>query len=136
MTGSCIRFTNGKPEKNKFRRFKIKTLDEQNDYAALQEIVSRRYRDPNEIPDVILIDGGKGQIKCCLCCYWPKQMYKFGKKEELLFTPFSKDGIKLDIHSPVGKLLISLRDYAHHFAIKYHRLLRSKNGAGCLDFFI
>ena len=128
MTGSCIRFTNGKPEKNKFRRFKIKTLDEQNDYAALQEIVSRRYRDPNEIPDVILIDGGKGQLSAACAVIGQNKCISLAKKEELLFTPFSKDGIKLDIHSPVGKLLISLRDYAHHFAIKYHRLLRSKNG--------
>ena len=62
IVGSCIRFTHGAPDKNKFRRFKIKTLAEQNDYAALHEIVQRRYRDPQELPDIIVIDGGKGQL--------------------------------------------------------------------------
>ncbi len=63
IVGSCIRFANGLPEKHKFRKFKIETLDEQNDYAALQEIVTRRYRD-GDVPDLVLIDGGKGQLKC------------------------------------------------------------------------
>ncbi|MDR3647258.1 MAG: GIY-YIG nuclease family protein [Candidatus Babeliales bacterium] len=127
IVGSCVRFKNGIPEKNKFRRFKIKTLDTQNDYAALQEIVTRRYRDPNEIPDIIMIDGGKGQLNAVKNLF-PKSVFvSLAKREEILFTPNNPDGIHLDIQTEVGRLLISIRDYAHHFAINYHRLRRSKN---------
>lgn len=134
IVGSCVRFKNGIPEKNKFRRFKIKTLDTQNDYAALQEIVSRRYKDPNEIPDIILIDGGKGQlnaVKELLSGVHSKHgkgvFISLAKREEILFGPNNPEGIHLDIQTEVGRLLISIRDYAHHFAINYHRLRRSKN---------
>ncbi|MCL4360879.1 GIY-YIG nuclease family protein [Candidatus Dependentiae bacterium] len=125
MTGSCIRFTNGRPDKNKFRRFKIKTLTEQNDYAALQEIVSRRYR-LGDLPDVILIDGGKGQLNS-VCSVLPQaKIISLAKREEQVFIPGESASLQLKVQEPLGKLLISLRDYAHHFAIKYHRLLRSK----------
>ena len=62
IVGACIRFTNGVPDKNNFRRFKIKTFKEQNDYAALQEVVARRYKNPADIPDLVVIDGGLGQL--------------------------------------------------------------------------
>lgn len=126
LVGSCIRFTNGIPDKNKFRRFKIKSLIEQNDYAALQEIVARRYKDRSELPDLILIDGGKGQRNAILPLVGQTPCVSLAKREERLFTPHHPDGIPLDIGSPVGQLLIALRDYAHHFAISYHRLKRHK----------
>lgn len=126
IVGSCIRFTNGQPEKNKFRRFKIKTLTNQNDYAALQEIVSRRYRDINNAPDVVLIDGGKGQLSSVKQLFPDLLCISLAKKEELLHTPDHPDGIPLDIKTPMGQLLICLRDYAHHFAVSYHKVLRSK----------
>jgi excinuclease ABC subunit C len=127
LVGSCVRFTHGMPNKNKFRRFKIKTLTEQNDYAALQEIVSRRYRNPEELPDVVLIDGGKGQLNAVKDLF-PKTMFiSLAKKEELLFTPYHTEGVHLDIKTALGQLLIALRDYAHHFAVSYHKVLRSKN---------
>ena len=127
IVGSCVRFTDGKPDKNKFRRFRIKTMIQQNDYAALQEIVSRRYKDPTELPDLILIDGGKGQRNAVQKVI-PKQQYvvSLAKKEELLFLPNASDGIKLDVKTELGKQLITLRDYAHHFAITYHRLRQRK----------
>lgn len=132
IVGSCVRFKNGIPEKNKFRHFKIKSLIEQNDYAALQEIVSRRYRDPNDIPDIILIDGGKGQLNAVrhlLDSIRPQGKGVFislAKKHEILFSQNNQEGIPLDIQTEVGRLLISIRDYAHHFAINFHRLRRSK----------
>lgn len=126
LVGSCVRFTNGVPEKNKFRRFKIKSLTEQNDYAALQEIVARRYKDPSELPDLILIDGGKGQLNAVLPLVGSTPCASLAKREERLFTPHHPDGIPLDIRTPVGQLLIALRDYAHHFAISYHRSKRRK----------
>lgn len=125
IVGSCIRFTNGKPEKNKFRRFRINTLTEQNDYAALQEIVSRRYAH-NDIPDLILIDGGKGQLNAIKYILPHALCVSLAKREELLFSEAYPEGFPLDVHTPAGKLLISLRDYAHHFAITYHRLSRKR----------
>ncbi len=126
IVGSCIRFTNGIPDKNKFRRFKIKTLTNQNDYAALQEIVSRRYRNINEAPDVILIDGGKGQLSSVKALFPDLLCVSLSKKEELLHTPEYPEGVPLDVQTPMGQLLICLRDYAHHFAVSYHKVLRSK----------
>lgn len=127
LVGSCIRFTHGTPDKNKFRRFKIKTLTEQNDYAALQEIVSRRYRDPQELPDIVMIDGGKGQLNAAKELFPNTLFVSLAKKEEILFTPTHPEGIHLDPQSNVGQILMYLRDYTHHFAISYHKVLRSKN---------
>jgi excinuclease ABC subunit C len=126
IVGACVRFTNGIPEKNKFRRFKIKTLQEQNDYAALQEIVSRRYKDQSDIPDLILIDGGKGQLHAIQNILPAAPIASLAKREEILYSPQFLEGKQLDIKTEVGKLLIALRDYAHHFAISYHRLRAQK----------
>ncbi len=124
LVGSCVRFVNGKPEKNSFRRFKIKTLTQQNDYACLQEIVSRRYRNSDDIPDLVLIDGGKGQLSSVEKIIPQANCISLAKREETIYGKHFKDGIKLDIQTNIGKLLIALRDYAHHFAISYHRLKR------------
>lgn len=121
LVGSCIRFSYGIPDPHNFRRFKIKTLLEQNDCAALAEIVSRRYRDPDDLPDVILIDGGKGQLHAIENIINNTPCISLAKKEELLFCSRYPEGVHLDIQSSAGKLMIALRDYAHHFAIEYHR---------------
>ena len=126
IVGSCIRFTNGKPDKKAFRRFAITTLVQQNDYAALYEIVSRRYKDQKNLPDIVLIDGGKGQRNAVLSLLPITVCISLAKKEELLFCDAYPEGIHLDLKRQSGKLLIALRDYAHHFAITYHRLVRSK----------
>ena len=126
IVGSCVRFSNGLPDKNNFRRFKIRTLKTQNDYAALQEIVARRYRDPADLPDLILIDGGKGQLNAVKNLFDQAMFISLAKREERLFTPGHPEGIKLDVKTPVGKILIALRDYAHHFAVSYHKLRRKK----------
>ncbi len=126
LVGSCVRFSNGVPDKNNFRRFKIKTLQTQNDYAALQEIVSRRYRNPEEIPDLVVIDGGKGQLSSVQEILPNATIISLAKREETIFSSTIPEGKKLDIHDPVGQLLIAIRDYAHHFAISYHKLRRKK----------
>ena len=127
LVGSCIRFLHGMPEKNKFRRFRIKTLTEQNDYAALKEIVQRRYRDPQELPDIVLIDGGKGQLSAVKDLFPSVCFISLAKKEEILFSSLHPEGIALDPQSAGGQILMYLRDYAHHFAVSYHKVLRSKN---------
>lgn len=126
IVGSCVRFNRGVPEKNKLRRFLIKSLTEQNDYAALQEIVLRRYKDGNDIPDLILIDGGKGQLSAIQKILPGAPLASLAKREERLYTPNNQDGILLNMHSEAARLLIALRDYAHHFALSYHQLKRSK----------
>ncbi len=126
IVGSCIRFTHGAPDKNAFRRFKIKTLTIQNDYAALQEIVQRRYKDPIAKPDLVLIDGGKGQRNAVLTVLQNVPCLSLAKKEEIIFSDNYPEGLPIDVSNPSGKLLICLRNYAHHFAINYHRTLRSK----------
>lgn len=126
IVGSSVRFCNGLPDKNSFRRFKIRSLKEQNDYAALQEIVARRYRNAQDLPDLIVIDGGKGQLSAVQNLFAQTTCVSLAKREERLYTQHHPDGIVLDVATPVGRLFISLRDYAHHFAISYHKLLRSK----------
>ena len=132
IVGSCVRFTNGVPEKNKFRRFKIKTLTEQNDYAALQEIIARRYRH-GDFPDVMLIDGGKGQLSAAQALFPAATIISLAKREETIFAATIPDGYKLDLQTPLGRLLIAIRDYAHHFAISYHKLLRTKDAASITE---
>lgn len=126
LVGSCVRFTDGKPEKSYFRHFKIKTLTEQNDYAALQEIIARRYKQATDIPDLIVIDGGKGQLSAAQHVLPHAPMVSLAKREETLYGPQFPQGIKLDLHTNVGKLFIALRDYAHHFAVSYHKMKRDK----------
>lgn len=126
LVGSCVRFTDGKLEKHMFRHFKIKTLIEQNDYAALQEIIERRYKNKDDIPDLIVIDGGKGQLSAAQYILPGAPLVSLAKREETLYGPQFPQGIRLDIHTNVGKLFIALRDYAHHFAISFHRAKRKK----------
>ena len=123
QVGSCVRFKDGEPDKNNFRKFKIKTVEQQDDYACLQEIVERRYSNQTDIPDLILIDGGKGQLNSVLHILPNAQVISLAKKEETIFSENLPEGKKLNEHDFVGQVLITLRDYAHHFAISYHRKL-------------
>jgi excinuclease ABC subunit C len=126
IVGSCVRFTEGRPDTQGFRRFKIRTLTTQNDYAALFEIVRRRYKNPLEKPDLVLIDGGKGQRNAVVPLLHETPCISLAKREEIIFSDNYPEGFGLDETTPIGKLLIYLRNYAHHFAINYHRTLRSK----------
>ncbi len=126
LVGSCVRFTNGKPEKKKFRHFNIKNINQQNDYAALHEIVQRRYKN-GDYPDLVLIDGGKGQrnaVRELIPDHVP--LASLAKREETLFCTAHPEGIKLNQQNDGHRLLLQLRDYAHHFAITFHRLKRSQ----------
>ncbi|MFA5075241.1 MAG: excinuclease ABC subunit UvrC [Candidatus Babeliales bacterium] len=127
QTGSCVRFKNGQPDKNFFRKFKIKTIDYQNDYKCLQEIITRRYKDNFEIPDLILIDGGKGQLNAALKISPDTEVASLAKKEEIIFSKNIPQGKKLNLQNYASQVLIALRDYTHHFAISYHRELEAKS---------
>lgn len=141
IVGSCIRFLNGKPDKKNFRHFDIKSLAQQNDCAALAEIVARRYKKSENLPDLIIIDGGKGQLNATKNIVNPVRLRQafdgrfatlceiisIAKGEnrkvglETVFFANSEKTIELDIHQATDRLLLKIRDYAHHFAISYHR---------------
>ncbi|MBU4269278.1 excinuclease ABC subunit UvrC [Candidatus Dependentiae bacterium] len=125
MVGSCVRFKDGQPDYKNFRHFKIKTLDNQNDYAALQEIVSRRYKFSDNIPDLILIDGGKGQLSSIEKILPTAQIASLAKREETVFSKNIPNGKILNPQNYTAQVLIALRDYTHHFAISYHRKVRT-----------
>lgn len=124
MVGSCIRFKDGNPDKQNFRKFHIKTVHQIDDYASLREIVARRYADQSQLPDLILIDGGKGQLNAVQDLFPSAEFASLAKREETIFSQRIPEGKKLDLKSFAGQMLIALRDYAHHFAISFHRSLQ------------
>ena len=132
---SLVVFKDGVPCKKEYRRFKIKTVDGPDDYAMMKEVVERRYsrllKEERTLPDLILIDGGKGQLKAArevLIDYGLAEQSIIGlaKKEEEIFLPERSDPIDLPNHSGSLQLLQRIRDEAHRFAVSYHRKLRSR----------
>lgn len=127
IVGSCIRYVNAEPETKAFRRFQIKTLDNQNDFAALQEIVQRRYKNETNYPNLIIVDGGKGQISAIKPFVGPCELVGLAKKEETIISSDFKSYIKLDQQRPEDLLILQIRDKTHNFAISYHRKKRSES---------
>ncbi|MCL4379908.1 GIY-YIG nuclease family protein [Candidatus Dependentiae bacterium] len=125
IVGSCVRFTGGLPDKSNFRRFAIKTVSKQNDYAALQEIVKRRYKLPDDLPDLIVIDGGIGQLHAVQHLVRTTPIVALAKRHEEVYSSTLLSPVRLDLHTAAGKLLIALRDYTHHFAVSYHTKRRT-----------
>ena len=132
MVGACVRFTDGKPDKGGIRHFHIKTLQEQNDYAALQEIVQRRYRSREDLPDLIVIDGGKGQLSAVRAVLDPLLagtdvgLVSLAKREETVFSAQFPEGKILTGQLVTAGSLVALRDYAHHRAVSFHRVIEKK----------
>jgi excinuclease ABC subunit C len=126
MVGSCVRFKDGKPDKENVRRFHIKTVHQIDDYASLREIVGRRYRDAKNIPDLIMIDGGKGQLNAVIDLFPGAHFISLAKREETVFSKnLPAEGKRLDQKTYAAQALIALRDYAHHFAISFHRSIET-----------
>lgn len=145
--GSLVKFIDGRPFKSGYRRFKIKTVKGIDDYAMIGEVVRRRYkyalRGEELWPDLILIDGGLGQLHAAEAAMTAMmaearaesevqiepphtRIISLAKREEEIFTQGSSQSIRLPAHSPVRKLLQYVRDEAHRFAQHYHHILRSK----------
>jgi excinuclease ABC subunit C len=134
---SMVRFTNGKPDKKNYRHFNIKTVEGPNDFASMKEIVARRYRrlieENQSLPDLIIVDGGKGQLSSA--CEALKELDIYGKvpiagiakKLEEIYYPEDPLPLLINKKSPGLMLLQQLRDEAHRFAITFHRLKRSKS---------
>ncbi len=136
--GSLVCFVDGRPFKEGYKRFKIKTVTN-DDYAAIREVVSRRYREAgagNELyPDVILIDGGLGQLHAALEAFQtldvsPPMVISIAKKEELIYAQERAEPIRLGRDNPGLRLCQSVRDEAHRFAQHYHHILRRKKTTG------
>ena len=132
--GSKVCFIDGRPFKDGYRRYKVKSVDN-DDYMAIREVVSRRYRDAGDgqelYPDVILIDGGLGQLHAALEAFEtleakPPMVISLAKKEELIHVQRRGEPIKLGRENLGLKLCQAIRDEAHRFAQHYHHLLRSK----------
>ena len=133
--GSCVVFEEGAPAKSEYRRFRIRTVEGQDDYAMMQEVVRRRYqRTLNEdeaLPDLILIDGGKGQLNAAISILAELHLQHLpiiglAKRHEHIFQPDNADPIILKRDNPTLHLIQRVRDEAHRFAVSYHRTLRSK----------
>lgn len=133
--GSKVCFIDGRPFKNEYRRYRIRTVTN-DDYAAIREVVSRRYREAGKgaelFPDVILIDGGLGQLHAALEAFesldvQPPMVIALAKKEELIYVQRESEPIKLGRENPGLRLCQAIRDEAHRFAQHYHHVLRRKS---------
>lgn len=133
--GSLVVFRDGRPEKNAYRKFRIRTVDGPNDVASLEEVIVRRYRrvlaEKGPLPDLVMVDGGKPQLSAARkglagLGLSGVPLVSIAKKEEVLFTEKARQGIRLPRTSPALKLVQAVRDEAHRFAISYHRGRREK----------
>ncbi|MCK5259732.1 MAG: excinuclease ABC subunit UvrC [Candidatus Omnitrophica bacterium] len=132
--GSMVAFVNGKPDKSNYRRFHIREVEGIDDFRMIAEVVKRRYRRlRNEgllFPDLVVIDGGKGQLSAALAELRVLDVdipvASLAKREEEVFLPRKRDAVRLRKDSLGLKLLQRMRDEAHRFAITYHRSLRTK----------
>ncbi|MDR1195604.1 MAG: excinuclease ABC subunit UvrC [Endomicrobium sp.] len=131
---SMVRFLNGLPDKKNYRKFKVKTVIGADDFATMREVVFRRYsgliRRNEKMPDLVLIDGGKGQLEAAKSALDELQLQlpliSLAKRNEEIFMPHKDKPLVLSRHSAALRLLQSVRDEAHRFAITYHRKLREK----------
>ena len=132
--GSMVVIEDGEPAKSEYRRFKIRTVQGQDDFAMMNEVLGRRMRraiEENALPDLILIDGGKGQLGAACealemlnLSHLP--IIGLAKRFEHIFLPEQSDPIVLRHDNPTLHLIQRLRDEAHRFALAYHRKLRSR----------
>ena len=131
---SMVVFEGGKPAKREYRRFKLKTVQgKPDDFASMAEIMERRYGNEKDwpMPDLIIIDGGKGQLNAALPVIRAMgvtdvPVISLAKRIEELFVEGESESIILEHHTPELQLLQQIRDEAHRFAITYHRRLRGK----------
>jgi excinuclease ABC subunit C len=146
--GSMVCFQDGQPDKQRYRRYRIQTLDGPNDYGMMLEVLRRRYRralEEDDFPDLLMVDGGKGQLQMALRALdelgitdldvvgIAKSRLKTDAQtgtrqhsDEKLYRPQRKNAITFHANSPALFLLQRVRDEAHRFAITYHRTLRHK----------
>jgi excinuclease ABC subunit C len=146
--GSMVTFVDGKPFKERYRHFKIKTIEGADDYGMMYEVLLRRYQkgiEENDLPDLVLVDGGRGQLNVAQEVLKELKIKEIDlislakertievphrslprKSEEKIFHPQYKEPLTLGRHSPLLFFLDRIRDEAHRFAITYHKKVRTK----------
>jgi len=132
--GSCVWFENARPKRAEYRKFKVKTVEGTDDFASMHEVVvryfERRVRDEKPLPDLIVIDGGKGQLSAAHAALaelrlTDRPLISLAKREEEVFIWGREEPLKLSRRSPALRLLQQARDEAHRFAVTYNRKRRS-----------
>ncbi len=136
---SLVQFIDGLPFKPGYRRYKIRSVGGVDDFRSIHEIVGRRYKrmhDESEVfPDILLIDGGKGQLSAALAAFEEQQiepptLISLAKRDEEIFRPNQSEPIRLSRNSFALRLLQYVRDESHRFAQHYHHILRRKSTLG------
>jgi excinuclease ABC subunit C len=131
---SCVWFQNGRPYRAEYRKFKVKTVEGIDDFASMNEVVtryfSRRLADERPLPDLVLIDGGKGQLNAAHAALTALGLgampsISLAKREEEIFVIGRQDSVRLPRRSPALRILQQARDEAHRFAITFQRKRRS-----------
>ena len=132
--GSCVWFENGRPKRSEYRKFKVKTVEGTDDFASIQEVVrryfERRMNDEKPLPDLIVIDGGKGQLSAAHAALAElgladRPLISLAKRDEEVFIWGREEPLRLSRRSPGLRLLQQARDEAHRFAVTYNRKRRS-----------
>lgn len=132
---SMVTFSGGRPDRQAYRRFRIKTVTQSNDFAMMFEAVSRHFgrllKEGRPLPDLLVVDGGKGQLSSAIDALIsvncpPLPLISLAERNEEIFIPGRSESLVLDRHDHALRLLQSIRDEAHRFAITYHRNLREK----------
>jgi excinuclease ABC subunit C len=147
--GSMVVFQDGEPDKSNYRRFRIKSVSESDDYAMMYEVLARRFAHNENLPDLVVVDGGKGQLNVALLVlrdlkikmdviglakekrtiFSSKGIIKkrTGKSEDRIYLPRRKDPVYLNAWPQALALLQRVRDEAHRFALSYHHQLKQKS---------
>ncbi|HUN54258.1 MAG TPA: excinuclease ABC subunit UvrC [Smithella sp.] len=147
--GSMVVFQDGEPDKSSYRRYRIKALSEPNDYGMMYEILSRRFSHGENLPDLVVVDGGKGQLNVALSVLKDLKIKidvvglakeeravfpgkgvikkKNGKLEDRVYLPGRKDAVYLSAWPQALRILQQVRDEAHRFALSYHHLIKHKD---------
>jgi len=136
--GSMVSFCCGSPDKNNYRRFRIKDVEGIDDYRMLAEVVRRRYsrliKEKSALPDLLLIDGGKGHLLAAAsqlkALGLKLPLVSIAKKEERIYSNQKTRPLSFSKDIPALNLIRRVRDEAHRFAVSYHLLLRRKNLIG------
>jgi excinuclease ABC subunit C len=132
--GSCVWFENGRPKRGEYRKFKVKTVEGSDDFASMGEVVrryfERRLNDEKPLPDLIVVDGGKGQLSAAHAALeslsvTDRPLISLAKREEEIFIWGREEPLRLSRRSPGLRLLQQARDEAHRFAVTYNRKRRS-----------
>ena len=136
---SLVQFIDGIPFKPGYKHFKIREVVGVDDFASIHEVVARRYQrlhdDGEMFPDILLVDGGRGQLSAALAAFTALEIpsptvISLAKREEEIFVPGEDEPLRLSRHSFALRLLQSVRDEAHRFAQHYHHILRRKSTLG------